>query len=68
MWCTLRWLLEVAKGSATAPPRLQLGRWGRPRDDAALAYKVTLANHDHCGPCGRVPSEPPAGTPEERPR
>jgi hypothetical protein len=70
MWKAVRRLLELAQGRALAVPPVQLGRWGRTRDDAALAYKVTLANHDHCGPCGRVPpkSAPSTGAPGERPR
>ncbi len=31
-----------------------LGRWGYVTCPKELNRKVYLANHDHCGPCGKI--------------
>ena len=31
-----------------------LGRWGISYKEKDLNYKIYLANHDHCGPCGKL--------------
>lgn len=34
--------------------KLILGRWGYPENDKILEKKIYLANHDNCGPCGKI--------------
>lgn len=31
-----------------------LGRWNTVSDHKMLEHKIYLANHDHCGPCGKL--------------
>ena len=31
-----------------------LGRWSIPKNKSYLDRKIYLANHDHCGPCGKI--------------
>lgn len=51
----MRWITALFRVSyRPRTPRTLLGRWGRHEDDSTLAYKVYLANHDHCGPCGTL--------------
>ena len=34
--------------------KIILGRWNMNYSDKHLDYKIYLANHDHCGPCGYI--------------
>ena len=34
--------------------KLILGRWNYTKNFEELEKKVYLANHDHCGPCGKI--------------
>ena len=31
-----------------------LGRWSITSSKSYLDHKIYLANHDHCGPCGKL--------------
>ena len=34
--------------------KIILGRWAYPSNEKHLEKKIYLANHDHCGPCGKI--------------
>ena len=34
--------------------KLLLGRWNYVKDSDELKRKIYLANHDHCGACGKL--------------
>ena len=34
--------------------KLILGRWNYTKNFKELEKKVYYANHDHCGPCGKI--------------